>query len=112
MFIVCLKMWLTFVRQSCILQPGSASLFILGVLFAESLGFSTQTTMTSANENSFTALFLMYMPFFYCLTIVGKSYSTVFCNCPKSRYPFLVPNRGGTALVLHPGSTASTAVGR
>uniref|UniRef100_A0A9L0R726 Uncharacterized protein n=1 Tax=Equus caballus TaxID=9796 RepID=A0A9L0R726_HORSE len=69
------------------------SLLICNSLLVDSLGFSKYRIMSSANSDSFTSSFLIWIPFisFSCLIALAKTSSTVLNESAKSGCPCLVP---------------------
>ena len=84
-----------------ILCPASLlnSLFNSNSFLVESLGFSCYNTMSSANSNSFTSSFSIWMPFisFSCLIALAKTSNTMMNKSGKSGYLCLVPDLRGKA---------------
>uniref|UniRef100_A0A8D1WKA9 Uncharacterized protein n=1 Tax=Sus scrofa TaxID=9823 RepID=A0A8D1WKA9_PIG len=60
----------------------------------KSLGFSRCSTMSSANGDSFTSSFLIWIPFisFTSLIAVARTSKTMLKSRGKSRHPCLVPD--------------------
>ena len=59
----------------------------------DSLGYSIYSTIPSANNDSFTSSFPIWMPFIYssCLISVAKTSSSMLNKRDESRHPCLVP---------------------
>ena len=69
----------------------------------ESLGFSIYSIMSSANNDSFTSSFPLWMPFIsllFCLIDVAETSSTMLNKSGKSEYPFLIPELKENVLVF------------
>uniref|UniRef100_A0A8D1M490 Uncharacterized protein n=1 Tax=Sus scrofa TaxID=9823 RepID=A0A8D1M490_PIG len=60
----------------------------------ESLGFSRYSIMSSANSNSFTSSFPVWIPFisFTSLIAVARTFRTMLKSSGKSRHPCLIPD--------------------
>ena len=69
-----------------------------------SLGFSMYSTMSSANSESFTSSFLIWIPFIYFSTLiaVARTSRTMFNNSGECRQPYLLPDHRGDAFSFSP----------
>ena len=69
-----------------------------------SLGFSMYSIMSSANSESFTCSFLIWIPFisFYSLIPIAKIFKTILNNSGESGHPCLVPVLRGNACSFSP----------
>ena len=69
-----------------------------------SLGFSMYSIMSSANSESFTSSFLIWIPFisFSSLIAVVRIPRTMLSNSGKSEHPCLVPDLRGNAFSFSP----------
>ena len=69
-----------------------------------SLGFSMYSIMPSANSESFTSSFLLWIPFisFSSLIAVARISRTMLNNSGKSGYPCLVPDLRENAFSFSP----------
>ena len=76
----------------------------------ESIGFSMYTIMSSANNDSFTSSFPIWMPFisFSCLIAVAKTSNTMLHMSHERGHPYLVPDLSGKALNFCPLSKMLT----
>uniref|UniRef100_A0A8D1V8X9 Uncharacterized protein n=1 Tax=Sus scrofa TaxID=9823 RepID=A0A8D1V8X9_PIG len=65
----------------------------------ESLGFSRYSTMSSANSDSFTSFFPVWIPFisFTSLIAVARSSTIMLSNSGESGHPCLVPDLSGNS---------------
>ena len=70
----------------------------------ESIGFSIYTIMLSANNDSFTFSFPIWMPFisFSFLITVARNSNTVLNRSSESRHPCLLPDLRGKAFSFCP----------
>ena len=70
----------------------------------ESVGFSIYTIMSSANNDSFTSSFPIWMPFvsFSCLIAVSRSSSTMLNKSGANGHPCIVHYLMGNTLVFCP----------
>jgi len=70
----------------------------------ESLGFSMQRIMSSANSERFTFSFLIWIPFlsFSALIAVAKTSKTMLNNSGETGHPCLVPDFRGNAFNFSP----------
>uniref|UniRef100_A0A8W4FQL9 Uncharacterized protein n=1 Tax=Sus scrofa TaxID=9823 RepID=A0A8W4FQL9_PIG len=60
----------------------------------ESLGFSRYSIMSSANSDSFTSSFPIWIPLisFSSLIAMARTSNTMLSSCGKSRHPCLIPD--------------------
>ena len=70
----------------------------------EPVGFSVYTIMSSANHDSFTFSFPIWMPFISssCLIAVVRTSSTMYNRSDKRGQPCLVPDLKGKAFSFCP----------
>ena len=70
----------------------------------ESIGFSMDTIMSSANSDSFISSFPNWMPFitFYCLIVVARTSNTMLDRSGERGHLCLVPDLSGKTLSFCP----------
>uniref|UniRef100_A0A9L0RTZ1 Uncharacterized protein n=1 Tax=Equus caballus TaxID=9796 RepID=A0A9L0RTZ1_HORSE len=87
--------------------------FVISKSFSvDSLGFSIYKITSSANSDSFTSSFPIWIPFicFSCLLALARISNTMLNTSGGSEHPCLVPVLGGTAFSFSPWRT-TLAVG-
>ena len=69
-----------------------------------SLGFSMYSLMSSANSESFTSFFLIWIPFisFSSLIAVARTFRTMLSYSGESGHPCLIPDPRGNAFSFSP----------
>ena len=82
----------------------SNSLIRLSDVLVETIGFSMYTVISSANSDSFTPSFPIWMPFisFSCPIVVARTFNTMLNRSSESGHPFLVPNLSGKPVSFYP----------
>ena len=82
-----------------ILHPSSVLNSFFNSFLEEPLGFSICCIMSSANSDSFTSSFPIWMPFIFvsCLFPVARTYNIMLTKINENRHPCLVPKLRGNA---------------